>query len=184
MEIRGTTLPGCHTLHPRVHEDGRGLFVKPFQASVYRSLGLATDFVELFYSRSARGVIRGLHFQLPPHAQHKVVHCVAGSVLDVVVDLRVGSPTYGACATFHLDDRDWVAVSIPPGCAHGFAALSDGAVMAYSVSAEHAPTHDSGIRWDSVPVAWPWPDPIVSDRDRGLVPLSGFESSFTWDGSP
>lgn len=176
--VRPTSLAGCVELAPTVHRDDRGLFVKPFHASTFSALALPTDFREIFYSRSGRGVIRGLHFQIPPAAQDKLVYCVAGRVFDVAVDLRRGSPTYGRFETFSLDADDWSMVFIPAGFAHGFAAVSDDAVMAYAVTTEHDPGLDSGIRWDSLPIPWPPGDPVVSARDRALVPFDVFESPF------
>jgi dTDP-4-dehydrorhamnose 3,5-epimerase len=181
MKVRTTSLAGCLELHPPVHRDERGLFVKPFQRSELARLGLPVDFDELFYSRSQRGVIRGLHFQLPPRAQAKLVYCVTGRVFDVVVDLRKGSPTYGHFETFELDGEDWRMIFVPAGFAHGFAALSDDAVMAYAVTSEYDPELDSGIRWDSVPVDWPWSTPIISSRDDRLEPFSSFSTPFECD---
>jgi dTDP-4-dehydrorhamnose 3,5-epimerase len=178
MKVRETRLAGCLELEPPIHPDGRGLFVKPFQTSAFQEVGLPVDYREIFYSRSRRGVVRGLHFQRPPQAQDKLVYCVAGAVFDVVVDLRRASPTYGKCETFALDADRWRMVFIPAGLAHGFAALTDEAVMAYAVTTEHAPDLDSGIRWDSVPVEWPVAEPVVSDRDRALEPFSTFASPF------
>lgn len=163
-----------------VHEDTRGTFVKPFSFSAFAAAGLPVAFREAFFSRSRRRVVRGLHFQTPPHAQDKLVCCAAGRVLDVVVDLRVGSPTYGRAETFELDAETWTALFIPAGLAHGFAALADDTVMAYAVTAEYDPKADSGIRWDSVPVEWPWPDPVVSERDMAFAPLAAYASPFRW----
>jgi dTDP-4-dehydrorhamnose 3,5-epimerase len=182
MNVRETGLAGCLQIKPPVHRDARGFFVKPFQFSAFEALGLPADFQEVFFSHSRQGVIRGLHFQYPPAAQHKLVYCVAGKVLDVVVDLRRDSPTFGVCESFSLSSEEWTMLMIPVGFAHGFATLSAEAVMAYHVTTEHDPSLDSGIRWDSIGFEWPWPDPILSERDRSLEPLDTFSSPFGVDG--
>lgn len=183
MKVVETSLPGCLVLQPRVHEDRRGSFVKTFQRTMFEEAGLPADFPEHFFSRSTRGVVRGLHFQLPPADHDKVVFCVAGKVFDVVVDVRVGSPTYGRFEAFTLDDCDWTALFVPKGFAHGFAATSERAVMAYFVGTEFDPTLDSGIRWDSLPIDWPVDDPIVSEKDRSLPPFEAFRSPWAFGGS-
>jgi dTDP-4-dehydrorhamnose 3,5-epimerase len=181
MESRPSRLPGCVELRPTIHRDSRGSFAKPFHASTFEALGLATGWKELFYSASGRGVVRGLHFQVPPAAQAKLVCCLAGEVLDVVVDVRAGSPTYGCFDTFLLNGKDMRAVFVPEGCAHGFAALTDGAVVAYAVTHEHDPEHDTGLRWDSVPgIPWPFAMPTVSERDAALPAFESFTSPFTY----
>jgi dTDP-4-dehydrorhamnose 3,5-epimerase len=178
VNVTPTGLAGCVRLTPRVVPDDRGLFVKTFQSSVFNSLRLDADWREQFYSRSRRGVIRGLHFQRPPADHAKLVSCVRGRVFDVAVDLRKGSPTYGRAAGVELDDEGWEMLFIPSGFAHGFAALSDDAVMAYLTTSEHDPACDTGIRWDSAGIRWPVDEPIVSERDRALPALDGFDSPF------
>jgi dTDP-4-dehydrorhamnose 3,5-epimerase len=183
MKVVETSLPGCLVLQPRVVEDPRGAFVKTFRRTAFEEAGLPGDFPEHFLSRSSRGVVRGLHFQLPPADHDKVVCCTAGEVFDVVVDLRVGSPAYGRFETFRLDDRDWTALFVPRGFAHGFAALSEQAVTAYLTSTEFEPALDAGIRWDSLPIPWPVTEPVVSERDRALPPFEAFVSPWTFEGS-
>jgi dTDP-4-dehydrorhamnose 3,5-epimerase len=123
-------------------------------------------------------VVRGLHFQTPPRDHAKTVNVIRGAIHDVVVDLRLGSPAYGRPATFALGAGEPAALHVPRGCAHGFQALSDDTVVAYMVGSEHAPEHDSGIRWDSVAADWPIAEPVVSERDAAFPPLSEFESPF------
>ena len=137
MKLESTDLEGVFLVHPIVRPDERGSFVKTFQASVFEEAGLQTNFPEHFFSESKKGVVRGLHFQTPPAAQDKLVFCPAGEVMDVVVDVRAGSPTYGQHVSFRLSSEDWTAAYIPVGFAHGFVALSEAAVMAYLVSAEY-----------------------------------------------
>lgn len=181
MEILALPLPGCIELRPHVFRDERGSFAKPFQASTFAALGLPIEYPERYYSESRRGVVRGFHFQVPPHEHYKLVYCTAGRVLDVIVDLRVGSPTFGAVASVELDARLWNALFLPAGIAHAFGALDDGALMGYAVGTEHAPDAESGIRWDSVGFEWPFADPVVSDRDRALPHLDTFDSPFVFN---
>jgi dTDP-4-dehydrorhamnose 3,5-epimerase len=173
-----TDIPGCSLVALRLATDDRGDFVKLFQRSVYEAAGLDATVAEVFFSRSHRGVVRGLHFQLPPHDHAKTVACLQGTVLDVVVDLRVGSPTYARHACFRLDASEPLAVHVPTGCAHGFQALGDDALMAYLVSSEHSPEHDTGIRFDSAGVEWPLPVVGVSERDRALPPFDALDNPF------
>ena len=174
-------MPGCMEVHAPVFGDHRGVFAKLYQEAIFREAGMETTFPEWACSRSTKGVVRGLHFQVPPMAQDKLVYCVSGEVLDVAVDLRKGSPTYGRFETFLLDDRDFHAVFVPKGFAHGFAALSDVAVVTYLMSAEYSPEHDAGIRWDSLPIPWPVTDPILSEKDADQVAFDDFDSPFSYE---
>ena len=120
MEIVPTEIPGCYEVQPKVFKDKRGAFVKTFHAGDFHSYGLCADWTEQYYSRSKRGVLRGLHFQLPPHDHAKLVYCVAGSVLDVAFDLRIGSPTYGKAVMLELSAKKGNMIYLPKGLAHGF----------------------------------------------------------------
>jgi dTDP-4-dehydrorhamnose 3,5-epimerase len=173
-------IPGLWELRPTVRADDRGMFVKTFFEGSLDELGISCSWPEQFFSRSRHRVIRGLHFQVPPVAHHKLVYCVRGEVFDVVVDLRRGSPTYGAVDTFHLNDAKWNGLFIPQGLAHGFAALGDDTVLAYATSTAHDPAHDAGIRWDSLAITWPFEDPIISPRDAALPAFSKFVSPFSY----
>jgi dTDP-4-dehydrorhamnose 3,5-epimerase len=178
VNVVPTPLAGCVRVIPRVVPDDRGMFVKTFQASAFAALGLGGDWREIYYSQSRRGVVRGLHFQLPPSDHDKLVYCVAGRVFDVAVDLRKGSPTYGRHASVEMDSTSWEMLYLPSGFAHGFASLTDDAVMAYVVGSEHDPERDAGIRWDSAGIPWPVDNPVVSARDQALPPLAEFDSPF------
>ena len=176
--VLNSALPGVFELRPIVHSDRRGRFVKTFQRDFFASHGMETEFAEQYHSTSARSVIRGLHFQTPPHDHAKLVTCLDGEVFDVVLDLRRASPTYGAHATFRLNGEDSTQVYVPRGCAHGFCTLSERATMLYNVTTVYAPSHDSGIRWNMAGIVWPVNNPIVSERDAALPVLAGFDSSF------
>lgn len=179
--LHPSSIPGCFEVQPRLLDDERGRFVKVFHADAFTESGLATDFKEEYYSRSKQGVIRGMHFQTPPADHVKVVYCTHGEVFDVVLDLRVGSPTYGQVATYILSADKGNYLYIPKGLAHGFCTLSDSATLVYKVTTVYAPESDSGVLWSSVPVDWPVPAPIVSKRDAGLIKFSDFESPFVYE---
>ncbi|MBN1457804.1 MAG: dTDP-4-dehydrorhamnose 3,5-epimerase [Sedimentisphaerales bacterium] len=173
-------IKGCLKILPFIAEDQRGAFVKTFHSEEFAKLGLATDFVEEYHSFSHKGVLRGLHFQMPPHDHTKLVYCLSGKAFDAVVDLRKESPTYGKFETFELSPDNRYMLYVPRGLAHGFCALEDNTVMVYKVTSVHAPEYDSGIRWDSAGIPWPTDNPIVSERDSQFEKLSDFETPFLY----
>lgn len=183
MEFEELGLPGAFVVRPRVLTDARGGFIKTFHEPSFVDRGLRTDWREEYQSSSRRGVIRGMHFQAPPADHAKLVFCLSGAVLDVIVDLRRGSPTYGEHRSVRLDAEQGTGVYVPTGCAHGFLSLSDAGTMYYKVTSVHAPDHDGGVDWSSIGFAWPVTDPLLSDRDRTHPPLAGFASPFTYDAS-
>jgi dTDP-4-dehydrorhamnose 3,5-epimerase len=174
-----TSLDGVFQIQCKIAADNRGKFIKNFRASHLKELGLETHFVEEFVTTSHKNVVRGLHFQLPPHDHAKLVSCFGGEILDVVVDLRRGSPTYGKHEAFHLKEDLGRSIYIPKGFAHGFLALTNHAIVHYQVSTEHAPSADSGILWNSAGITWPIESPIISARDSQFVGLKDFQSPFT-----
>lgn len=180
MQISETKIPGCYEITPKVFKDERGNFVKTFHEEIFKSHSLETHFAEEYYSVSHQNVLRGLHFQLPPQDHVKMVYCVFGEVVDAVVDLRLGSPTYGKFETFELSAEKANLIYIPPGLAHGFYAKSQTAIMMYKVSTVYSPECDTGILWNSVGIAWKSDNPIISKRDNSFVPFSEFESPFTY----
>lgn len=177
MELLKELLPGCFLLKSKRIEDQRGFFVKTYQKNLYEALGLQVEVQEEFYSMSHKNVIRGMHFQLPPYAHDKLVHCICGEVLDVLVDLRAG-PGYGCVASAKLSGENGCLVFIPKGVAHGFSTLTDKALMLYKTSTVHVPEFDCGIRWDSIGLDWGVSFPIISDRDGQHAVLSDFKSPF------
>jgi dTDP-4-dehydrorhamnose 3,5-epimerase len=178
MERIPTELSGCFQLRPFFAEDERGTFVKTFHTERFAELGLPVDWLEEYYSNSHRGVIRGMHFQTPPHDHEKLVYCMQGRVLDVVVDLRKASPTFGRHMSVELDAARGHGLLIPKGMAHGFLALTADVLMAYKVTTVYAPANDAGIRWDSFGFDWGVDQPIVSARDRAHPALADFHSPF------
>ncbi|MCG8365687.1 MAG: dTDP-4-dehydrorhamnose 3,5-epimerase [Pseudanabaenales cyanobacterium] len=181
MQVNETKIPDCYEISLNVFKDQRGRFVKTFHQDLFRSHLLETDFAEAYYSISQQNVLRGLHFQRPPKDHTKIVHCAQGEIIDAVVDLRVGSPTYGQVETFHLSDEKGNLAYIPSGLAHGFYIVSETAIVMYQVSTVYAPEHEGGIRWDSADIPWPSSNPIVSEKDKGWQSLSEFVSPFTYN---
>ena len=178
MEIRKTKIPGCFEFQPTLVKDARGVFVKTFHVEESRTLGLCADWREQYYSTSNQGVLRGLHFQIPPHDHAKLVYCVAGSVEDVALDLRVGSPTYGKAVMLELSARKGNMIYLPRGLAHGFCTPNGPATLVYNVSSVYEPDADAGIRWDSVGIKWSIQKPLLSNRDQTFPAFSEFKSPF------
>ncbi len=143
--LKNSKIPGCFEITPQIFKDERGMFVKTFHKDVFKEHGLETGFVEEYYSFSCKGVLRGLHFQLPPKDHVKLVYCVSGEVLDAVVDLRVGSPTYGQFELFEVSAEKANMIYIPKGLAHGFYVESENAIMMYKVTTVYSPDHDTGL---------------------------------------
>ena len=181
MRIEETGLPGCRLVNGGRSVDARGSFFKTFHRDVFAAAGLRTDWAEAYCSTSVRDVVRGMHFQLPPTDHAKLVFCTAGQVLDVVLDLRRGSPTYGQYRAFQLDDQAGAGVYIPSGCVHGFLSLSASSTMQYDVTSVHSPSHDAGISWAGFGLEWPVERPVMSERDRNHPPLADFDTPFSFD---
>jgi dTDP-4-dehydrorhamnose 3,5-epimerase len=175
-----TEIPGLFLMHSRVIGDARGSFLKLFHAPSFAEAGLRADWRESYHSSSAGGVIRGMHFQVPPADHAKLVFCLEGEVLDVVLDLRRGSPSEGRAACFTLSGDGGTGVYIPSGCAHGFLGVSERSTMLYMVTSAHSPEHDAGVAWNSFGFDWPVSEPILSDRDSRHPLLSDFVSPFTF----
>ena len=178
MRSLPTTLSGVLLLEPDVVADPRGFFVETFSRQRYAEFGVPDDFVQDNQSRSARGTIRGLHFQAQP-GQAKLVRVARGHIWDVVLDLRRSSPTFGRHQGFELDDVAHRQVYVPVGFAHGFCVLSDLADVAYRVSSYYDGAEERGVAWDDPALSIPWPveDPVLSQRDRGLPPLGEMQDS-------
>ena len=178
--VHQTTLAGLISLEPRIFTDHRGAFVKTFHDAAFRTLGLPFEAREEFFSTSHKNVIRGMHFQAPPADHAKLVYCVAGAVLDVVLDLRRHSPTYGQVCAETLSEANRRSFYIPTGFAHGFLSLTDGALMVYKTSTVHNPACDAGIRWDSFGFDWPLAGaaPLLSKRDTEFPALADFNTPF------
>lgn len=180
MNLHESKLSGCFELKVNRFVDERGVFVKTFHEPSFESQGLNTKFTEEYYTVSSKGVIRGMHFQCPPDDHVKLVYCTSGKVMDVVIDIRVGSPTYGQHIVFELSPEEANMVYIPKGMAHGFCVLSEQATMVYKVSTVYSPECDRGISWDSAGIDWPILNPIISQRDLKSQSLDEFNSPFVY----
>jgi dTDP-4-dehydrorhamnose 3,5-epimerase len=177
-----TELPDVALLRLRMHRDERGAFVERWRRSVYSELGLP-EFVQDNHAISRRGVLRGLHYQAPPHAQGKLVWVLRGAIYDVVVDVRRSSPGYGRWAGVRLEARRAEQLWVPPGFAHGYLTLSQRADVLYKVTAEHAPEAEGGVRWDDPDLAIDWPldllgTPRLSGKDTRLPLLRELDTPF------
>lgn len=180
MHIQQTKLIDCYEIIPDVFHDERGRLIKTFHHDAFAAHHLQTRFAEQYYSYSKKRVLRGLHFQLPPHQHIKLVTCIWGQIVDAVVDLRVGSPTFGQFELFDLRAEKGNMVYIPAGMAHGFYVVSESAVVVNNASTLYSAEHDCGIRWDSVGIPWEDEHPVVSQKDRSLVPFPLFSSPFVY----
>lgn len=178
MNFEETALRGLKFFTPRYFEDHRGIFLKTFHAEMFAEAGIHFELREEFFSVSKRGVLRGMHFQVPPAAHAKLVVCLKGKVLDVVVDLRRQEPTYGSFWAGELSEENGKVVYIPEGMAHGFLSLSEDALVHYKTSSVYNPQCDAGIRWDSFGFSWPVGAPILSQRDQSFPKLEAFVTPF------
>jgi dTDP-4-dehydrorhamnose 3,5-epimerase len=174
---------------PKRHIDGRGWFSEIFHQKRLSELGIDVRFIQDNLSSSERaGTLRGLHFQLPPAAQAKLVTVLRGRILDVAVDIRRGSPTFGKHVSAELSAETGHQLYIPVGFAHGYLSLEDDVLLMYKVSDFYAPAYDSGIRWSDPDIAIPWPyghaEIITSEKDARLPLLKDFASPFVYDGHP
>lgn len=179
MRVHKTKLRGCLRIEYPFFQDQRGNFKKTYSEPKFEHLGLNFSCVEEFVTMSSKNVIRGMHFQIPPHDHEKIVYCLTGQVRDVVLDMRIGSETYGAYEVFELSGNCPTAIYIPKGFAHGFIALKDNSLMLYRVSTEHNAESDLGIHWSSFGYSWGVSKPIVSERDESHEQFANFESPFS-----
>lgn len=178
MKIEESKLAGLYRITLDHHNDVRGAFIKTFHADQFASWGLETRFTECYYSISHKNVLRGIHFQNPPSQHSKLVYCTRGRALDVLVDLRKESLTYGQCTSFDLIEDKPQAIYISPGFGHGFLALEDNTMLSYQTSTVYVPKDDAGIKWDSINFVWPIEEVILSERDKGFIDFSDFQSPF------
>lgn len=186
MEVIKTAIDGVVILKPRVFNDARGYFYESYNKRDFdAAIGYEVDFVQDNQSKSSRGVKRGLHFQRPPFTQAKLVRCVSGRVIDVAVDIRKGSPTYGQHVAVELSEENKLQFFVPRGFAHGFAVLSEEAVFQYKCDNYYAPEADGGISIedDSLGIDWHLPDGevLLSDKDKKHPLLKDFDSPFTYE---
>lgn len=173
-----TKLADCFILQFPIHFDVRGRFAKPFHAPTLASEGFCDHFEEDFYSVSKQGVLRGFHVMGPPFQGAKLVYVIQGHILDVILDLRINSPTFEQHDVFELNAEKGEAIYIAPGVAHAFLCLSETAIVGYKTERRYDPRSDLGIRWDSAGVEWPISDPLLSERDACSPTLRHFKNPF------
>jgi dTDP-4-dehydrorhamnose 3,5-epimerase len=181
MRIERTALDGVLLVHPKKHGDARGFVSETFKISALRDAGIADEWVQDNHSFSAQaGTIRGLHFQAPPMAQAKLVRVLLGAILDVALDIRRASVTYGQHIAVELSAENFAQLYIPAGFAHGFCTLTDNTEVLYKVSAEHAPAEEGGVLWNDpdLAIAWPVREAVTSPRDAQWPGLKDLVSPF------
>ena len=181
FEFKKLEIPDVVLVIPKVFGDERGFFMETFKKSDFEKFGIKGDWVQDNHSRSKKGVLRGLHYQLEPKAQGKLVRVVRGMVFDVAVDIRKGSPWYGKWVGVILSEENKYMLWIPPGFAHGFLALEESEVV-YKCTAEYAPELDRGIIWNDpeIGIVWPIENPILSPKDSKHPFLKDAENNFVY----
>jgi dTDP-4-dehydrorhamnose 3,5-epimerase len=176
-------IPDVILIEARHFTDDRGFFLETYKRSAFRDNGIPDAFVQDNHSRSAHGVLRGLHYQIHPAAQGKLVRVLRGEVFDVAVDIRKGSPTFGQWVGVRLSEERFQMIYVPPGFAHGFCVLSERADLGYKVTAEYAAAQERGIVWNDpdIGIAWPVAEPVLSPKDAQLPPLKSADINFVYD---
>jgi dTDP-4-dehydrorhamnose 3,5-epimerase/CDP-3, 6-dideoxy-D-glycero-D-glycero-4-hexulose-5-epimerase len=178
MQIEDTFIKDLKIIHLNKFGDERGSFIKTFNFDFYKESELMTELKESYYSISSKNVIRGMHFQLPPNEHVKIVYLNRGRILDVVLDIRKQSDTFGKFFATELDVDNPVLIYIPIGCAHGFKSLEEGSMVTYIQSSCYHPESDTGIRFDSFGMDWGCEKVIISNRDKSFMPFNRFQSPF------
>jgi len=178
------SVPGIILVEPKLFGDARGFFMETYKYSDFAEAGIKENFVQDNYSRSGRGVLRGLHYQKNPHAQGKLVQCLRGRIFDVAVDIRKDSPTFGRWVHAELSEENNLMLYVPPAFAHGFAVLSESADVTYKCTKEYSPESDRGIIWNDpdIRIAWPVGDPVISEKDRRHPLLKEADINFEYAG--
>lgn len=178
MEIIDTALDAIKIIRTNVIEDTRGSFQKLYHKNQFKNFGIYENFDEKYISVSRKNVIRGMHFQTPPNDHSKIVSCINGTALDVALDIRKDSSTYGQFFSVEISKENGLMVYIPKGFAHGFIAKTDDCALLYQVSSVHSPKSDKGILWSSFGYDWGILKPLLSERDKSFLPFSSFKSPF------
>ncbi len=182
FDFQPLEIPGLVLIKPRIFDDGRGFFLELYKRSDFDRAGISEHFVQDNFSRSERGVLRGLHYQKHPATQGKIVTCIKGTIFDVAVDIRKGSPSYGKWVGAELSGSSRYMLYVPAGFAHGFQVISDAAEVLYKCTSEYAPALDRGIIWNdpAVGIAWPLKNPILSGKDTRHPLLKDADSDFLY----
>jgi dTDP-4-dehydrorhamnose 3,5-epimerase len=182
MEFITTDIKNVFQIKPKVFRDQRGFFLESYSTEIFARHGIEAPFVQDNHSKSEhKNVLRGLHFQLPPFDQSKLIRVTKGSIFDCIIDLRSGSETYGQWRGFVLSEENFMMIYVPRGFAHGFCTLTDATEVHYKVDRPYRPEYDSGIRWNDpdLAVEWPCENPVVSEKDAGLPLFKEFKSPFS-----
>lgn len=187
MHLTPLNIPDVLLIEPKRFGDARGFFSEVYSRKAFADTGINMVFVQDNHSKSGPvGTVRGLHFQAPPHAQDKLIRVVRGSILDVAVDIRTGSPTFGKHVSAILSAENWRQMLVPAGFAHGFATLEPDTEVCYKVTDAYAPQCDGGIAWDDPALGIDWriesANATLSDKDRNHPKLADFDSPFVYDG--
>jgi dTDP-4-dehydrorhamnose 3,5-epimerase len=182
FEFTLLAIPDVILIKPRVFSDNRGFFLETYKKTEFARAGIAKHFLQDNHSFSRRDVLRGLHYQIEPFAQGKLVRCIKGRIFDVAVDIRKGSPSYGKWVSAELSDSNHCILYLPPGFAHGLAVLSSTAEVSYKCSCEYSPDHDRGIIWNDpdIGIEWPVKVPILSEKDLAHPPLKEADNNFIY----
>jgi dTDP-4-dehydrorhamnose 3,5-epimerase len=180
MQFHETLIPDLWVIQQNTFFDARGSFIKTFQKTLFSEMNFSEEFVESYFTESRAGVVRGMHFQSPPSGHAKLATVVSGRILDVVLDLRQGSPSYGKIFSVELSRANSKSIMIPAGCAHGFCALVDNSIVYYSVTSEYSRNDDHGVHPLSLDFEWPMENPVLSDRDAAFPKWSDFKTPFIW----
>ena len=178
MNFKRTPIQDLFIIEQSFTQDSRGAFVKNFQESVFKENELEYDFRESYYTESYEKVIRGMHFQTLPYDHAKLITVISGTIIDVVLDIRKSSKTYGRHFEIELSRKNNKSLYIPRGLAHGFGVLSNLAIAYYLVTSEYNPKYDKGILFNSFGFSWPIDKPIISERDSGFTVFNDFQSPF------
>lgn len=173
-----TKISGVYIIEPKLFEDNRGKFIKTYNREIFVNEKLTFVLKENYYSVSRKNVIRGMHFQVPPKEHAKLVYVTRGKILDVVLDIRKGSSTYGEYITVELSDENCKAIYIPIGCAHGFLSLKNDSTVIYLQTSPYSKKHDKGIKYNSFGMQWKIKKPVLSERDLNFPSLHKFISPF------
>jgi dTDP-4-dehydrorhamnose 3,5-epimerase len=178
-------IPDVVIVEPRVFPDERGFFMETYKRSEFAVQGIDEIFVQGNHSRTAKGILRGLHYQKHPKAQGKLLRVLFGEIFDVAVDLRQGAPTFGKWVAFSLTSENRKMLYVPAGFAHGFCVLSDDAEVSYMTTAEYAPEYERGVRWDDcdLGIRWPIANPKLSSQDLSWPRLRDADINFPYDGA-
>jgi dTDP-4-dehydrorhamnose 3,5-epimerase len=178
ISVEDLKMNGLKLIKSDIHTDKRGYLYKPYSSEELRSKGIDIKIAEIVYSYSEKDVIRGMHFQMPPHEQRKIVHVLKGKIIDVLLDLRINSDTYEKHLSINLNENDGKSLFIPNGIAHGFRSLEEGTMVIYLLDSPYSHLNENGIRYDSFDYDWEIKSPLVSDRDKTLMRMNEFRSPF------